>query len=306
MVPRLKFLLLAGLLAAGACGRSGGAGADPPAVLPGTLTLATYNIHNFFDAYDNPYTEDEGTAPKKPQELAELAEAIHLLNADVVVLEEVEFGGFLTKFNKERLGDMGYTAVESPTGDARGISVAVLSRLPVLRVTSHRFVALSDGGGPETHFARDLLRVDLRLSNGQTLVVYGTHLKSKLPSPGDDQSAVWRLAEAKRIVQIMRDEMKSEHLQLVALCGDFNDDPETPPRTALLKATTPDLLDPLAGRKAEDRQTFLSSQFHDSFDDVLLSPRLAAYFDATNADIVRGGVFETASDHRPVRVKLGK
>jgi endonuclease/exonuclease/phosphatase family metal-dependent hydrolase len=109
-----------------------------------------------------------------------------------------------------------------------------------------------------------------------------------------------------KVAEIMRAEMATEHLGLVALCGDFNDDPEAASRAAMMKATTPGLVDVLDGRSKEERVTFINSEFHDSMDDVLLSPGLTGYFDAANATVMRGGVFETASDHRPVRVRLGK
>src|ERR1043166_1250617 len=54
----------------------------------GTVTVATYNTLNFFDEYDNPYTQDEGTPAKPLPQLEHLAATIRKLNADVLVLEE--------------------------------------------------------------------------------------------------------------------------------------------------------------------------------------------------------------------------
>ena len=218
--------------------------AVPPADVAGyqhTLTLATYNVRKFFDTYDNPYTADEKTRPKSPAELAELARAIRALDADVLILQEVEAGGVLKNFVEHQLSDLRYTAVvDSTTEDPRGITVAALSRVPVLRIVSHRLAPLEGG----RRFARDLLRLDLEAAPGHGLSVYGMHLKSQRDGTdgNDKDSAHWRLAETTRARELIREEMSAGQNLAAArfvVLGDANDSVDSPPVRMLISATEP-------------------------------------------------------------------
>lgn len=270
------------------------------------FTLATYNVHNLFDRFDNPYTADESTDPKSAAQLKALAAAIRAVNADVLVLQEVEHGGALRAFVSEHLADVGYTAVvDSPTDDPRGICVAALSRLPVVRVVSHRTVPLRPEGPavPENRFARDLLRVDV--AAGETVVaVFGLHLKSKLDAPGDPQGANWRLAEATRARMIIQEMVRREGVTHFAVVGDLNDTPESQAVGMLMNTTSPGLVDVLAGIPAEKRITFSNSRFQQGIDFILLSPSLAKHMRAESGMILSDRLFEGTSDHRPVRVEF--
>ncbi len=287
----------------------------------GSFVLATYNVHNFFDAYDNPYTADETTAPKTKGELKTLAAAIRQVDADVLILQEVEAGGALKAFVSEQLGDAGYKyVVDETTEDPRGITVAALSRWPVRRIVSHRLCELTPGGGGAggagaagmagsgglvegNRFARDLLRVDVEVRPGYVVTVYGVHLKSKQASAGDEGSAKWRLAEAVRAREIMQEEAGREGLVRFAFLGDCNDTIDSPAVQTVLGTTMPGMVDVLGAVPAGERVTFVSGGFREGIDHILLSPGLAARMAA--GEIVRGGAVEKASDHRPVRVRIG-
>ena len=291
-----------------------------------TWTLATYNIHNFFDAFDNPYTADEQTRPKTAGELDALTEALHLLDVDVVVLQEVETGGFLQRFAHTRLANLRYTeVVDEPAGDPRGIGLGVLSRFPVERIVSHRLTPLAaeNEAAPDSagrHFARDLLRVDLLVRPGYQVSVYGVHLKSKrgdgLGGSGA-QSAAWRLAEARAARQLMQEEMTQTRHGRFLVAGDFNDGPDSAVARALTGGLPSEaaaeefwpLVDAFAGgSRAQGRATYLAGALQEPIDQVWLSPGLAAGIvpnaQGGGAEVMRGGVFERASDHRPVKVRL--
>lgn len=271
---------------------------------PSSIAIAAYNVRNLFDRYDNPYTADEGTKPKSDRELQALASAIKLVNAEVMVLEEVEAGGVLTQFVKDYVPEYAYV-VENPTTDPRGASLGVISKLPVLKITSHRLMPLDPAGGnkPGNHFARDLLRIDLEPQPSLKLSLYAIHLKSKRDSEGDPKSARWRFAEAKKIAEILKDDYASG-IKNFAILGDFNDTPDSPPLQAITSALSPALTDVHAHIPAANRITFENSRFREAIDFILLSPDLARRMVPQSGVIFHGEPFTIASDHRPVKVVI--
>jgi len=281
----------------------------PIALSSKKLVLATYNVENLFDSFDNPYTADESTRPKPAEERAALAAMIKSLNADILIMQEIEAGGALKGFNENELRDAGFTyLVDAPTDDPRGISVGALTRLPVTKIVSHRYAPL-DNPHPsaatqpaQQRFSRDLFRIDIPLNGKDTLVVYGLHLKSKRDAVGDPKGAAWRLAEARKAAAIVREQMAREGFKYVAIVGDFNDTPDAPPIAALRTATTPPMLDTL--EKTTPRITFRNPRFQESIDYILLSPAAAKLWDGQPAVIVENDLAAKASDHRPVKITL--
>jgi endonuclease/exonuclease/phosphatase family metal-dependent hydrolase len=276
-----------------------------PANFKSTITVASYNVKNFFDEFDNPYTADEGTGKKPEAEVKALTETIKAVNADVLILQEVEAGGVLKKYAADSLAEMKYNyVVDTTTEDSRGITVAALSRFPVLRVTSHRLALLDEKELPtaENRFARDLLRIDVETKPGYVISVYGVHLKSKRTDPDgkDPQSNKKRLAEGKKIREILKAEQPAGARFIFV--GDCNDLIDTPPLKEIRAATEPAMTDALEKIPADKRITFKNDRYKEAIDQILLSPTLSA--DMAGAEILDGEGFAKASDHRPVRVTL--
>lgn len=268
-----------------------------------SLRVATYNIENLFDAYDNPYTADEGTGAKPEAKVKALVAAIKTLDCDVLILQEVEQGGGLAKLAGDLLPEY-KVVVDPPSNDPRGITVAVLSKLPVSRIVSHKTVALEPPGTPEAmpqNFARDLIQVDVELAPGLDLSVYGLHLKSKRDATGDPKGARKRLAEAKKAAELIRQAQGPNGLFLIA--GDFNDTPDSAAFAALLN-TVPGMVDSQAGRPLPQRISFSNPRYREAIDNIFLSPELARAYVADSAKIWWGENFDTASDHRPLSITL--
>jgi len=107
------------------------------------ITIAAYNVENMFDVFDNPYTKDEQTDIKSRSAIQSLAQAIEAMDADVVAFQEVENEHILRAMVKEFLPDAGYDYVAViPSNNNRGICNGVISRKPILSVTSHRWLDL--------------------------------------------------------------------------------------------------------------------------------------------------------------------
>lgn len=268
------------------------------------LTIATYNLENLFDVWDDPYTKDETTRVKPREELETIAKLLKTLNADVIAVQEVENEGVLKAFVREFLGDMGYDyIVTSQSNDMRGIDVGVISRVPIASVTSYKYRKLSLPGEANTwHFARDLLRVRLQATKDKTLDVFVVHLKSKrTTNKNDPKSTKWRTAEATMAKSIIDDALKKDPKAWLTITGDFNDTPETKPIDAFLKGGTAGALTDLHTHiPAEKRITYLNEPYRSTIDYVLASPELAKRSMKEKATVFAGESLLKGSDHAPV------
>lgn len=269
-----------------------GAAPVPPAPAARPVRIATWNVENLFDAFDDPWSEDEITRPPYATEarLEKLAAVLAELDADVVCLQEVENRPVLERFVRERVAQLGYEAVLFEGNDGRGIDVALLSRLPVGPVTSYRHLRFQDALGREQRFQRDLLRV--RIGPPLDGDVYVVHLKSQI---GGDEADVVREAEAAAAAEVLAGELRRDPAYRAAVAGDFNDVPESPTLSAFGAVG---LADPCAGTKAV---TYNQEPYLSRIDFILLTPALARRCTGTVEDSQQA---RAASDHNPVLVTL--
>jgi len=270
------------------------------------LRIASYNIENAFDVFDDPYTRDEGTDVKLRWEIETIADALKQIDADVVGFMEVENQTVLQAMIDEYLPDMGYKYVAVPmSNDGRGIKVGLISRLPVISVTSYRWLALShDPGQPVHRFARGLIQAKVQMPNGRIVNVFVVHLKSKRSLEGDPQSTHWRTAEAKRVHQIIADLIAKDPGTLAVLMGDFNSKPGEPAITEILKPAPdgrPLLTDCHAAIPMPERTTFPSERFPNSVIDFMFaSPAMVPRLVPGSAAIFNDPELTKGSDHYPI------
>jgi endonuclease/exonuclease/phosphatase family metal-dependent hydrolase len=216
--------------------------AQPPAKEPGRLRLATWNIHELYDEADDPALsgaeDDLPRAVPLPRREA-LAGVLARLDADLIVLQEIESLGALTWFRDGHLAELGYAhAAAIDVGHQIGMEQGVLSRFPILdsRVWADREIGVEppvdgrgrsnpDAGKPMT-FRRSPLLVEVDLTGAGTaggeedrLTVIGVHLKT-----GRDEG-LWRSAEAAGIAAIV-DELRAERPgRRIVVMGDFAVEP---------------------------------------------------------------------------------
>ncbi len=265
---------------------------------PGELVIGAYNILNLFDDYDDPYHEDEGTPAKPREQLECLADSIESVNADVLALEEVENRDYLQRFVDVFLPHLGYDNVVLFEGnDGRGIDVALLSRVPVGAVRSHRHLRFPGPDGA-MRFNRDLLAVTLEPVGGKPLEVWALHLKSK--SGGQETTEPVRLAEANEVRRLLDVELTADPQKRILVMGDFNDTPESASvqtivgagPTALWSAHT-DLADPAV-------LTYNEGEFKSMIDFILCSPAMHERYVKGSFRVPQGSVDTTGSDHNPI------
>ncbi len=289
-----------------------GAQPDDPSAHLLSLRVATYNIENAFDVYDDPYTRDETTPVKPRWEYEAIAKALKAIDADIVAIQEVENEPVLQALVQEYLPDMGYRVVAVPlTNDERGIKLGLISRFPVLSITSYRWQPLRYPESDRTwRFARDLLhaRVQLPGPEARVLNVFVVHLKSKSSTEGDPKSQMWRTSEAIRIRQIIGQMLVANPDELILLMGDFNSEPHQPAFITLM-APLPDgsvlLHDSHALLPKEERTTYPSEKFPNSIIDyILASPAMYERLIPEGSRVISDPALTRGSDHNPITAEF--
>ena len=268
-----------------------------------TITVASFNVENFFDAADDPYTADETTGPKPQREVEALAKGIRSLDADVLALVEVENRGVLQQFVDLYLPDMGYEVVEFEGNDTRGIDNAVLSRLPVGPVTSHRHLRFSDTNGHPTHFQRDFLEVRLEPPGETAFELFVVHLKSK--GGEEDGGLEIRLPEARMARSILDEKLKADPQAAFLIAGDFNDTLDSQPLQALLGSGANALTHFVDDLPPDHRVTYNQRPYRSMIDFILASPGMAKRYVPKSYNVpFDGSPATTGSDHNPVVAKF--
>ncbi len=268
----------------------------------GNLTIATFNVLNLFDEHDDPYHADEGTEAKPVAELTALAESIRKLDADVLALQEVENRGMLERFNAAMLSDMGYAHVVLFEGnDLRGIDVALLSRLPVGPVTSHRHLRFSDGSDGAMRFNRDLLRVRIEPAGFAPFDVFVVHFKSK--RGGETQTEPFRIGECRKAREILSDVLANDPDARFVICGDFNDTFDSKPMKTLIGEGEWVLRD-FMSEVPKDVPSYNRMRNAGVIDFILASPAMAKCYVEKSYRISPGTVETGGSDHNPVSAKF--
>lgn len=232
----VRSALMVCVLALAACRPAADAPA-PDAPAPPRFRIATFNVHRFFDtqcdsgdcgpsAYEALPTQAEFDA-----KAAQLADAIRALDADVVALEEVETQACLDAL-LARLGDAMPFGVLGEIDTPASVDVAILSRTALDAVVRHRAnepLHLADGS--VALFSRELLEAHVRAPSGAPVVVFAAHFRSKV-----DDDPARRLAEAQQAAVDVNAAAAAQPDALVALAGDLNDVPGSPPLDALVTA----------------------------------------------------------------------
>jgi endonuclease/exonuclease/phosphatase family metal-dependent hydrolase len=210
-----------------------------PTKAPGTFRLTTWNIENLFDDKDDPANNwGDELASTKPQAHRDAAgAAIKRLDPDVLALEEIESADALKWFlADQKLSEIYPHIVSLDAGDGRGIEQAVISKFPLSgarnwpdRTLSDKHPDLLSDGKPNPDFdkpikmARSPLVVDVTVpgsfaGTGKPYVLTLMVIHSK----SGRGYAFQREAEARRLVELVKELTKENPARNLAVLGDFN------------------------------------------------------------------------------------
>lgn len=274
------------------------------------FTIATHNLQNAMDVFDDPYMMDERLGAKPREKLEQVAAALRTLDADVIVFQELEAEGMLRVVTHELLGGMGYEYIAvQPTNTDHGINLGVISRSPIVSITSHRLLELRLPGDERVwRFARDLMRVRVQATPKRTLDLYVAHFKSKRGVPGDPQSASWRMAEASATHRIISRTLTAEPGAWIALAGDLNSTPDSDVIARLQSPPEgrdqPSLINPHANLAPDERVTYLRKPYRSTIDYILVSEALSRLVVPGSAQVITNTDLLGGSDHAPVAVSF--
>ena len=189
------------------------------------IKVMNWNLQTFFDAefdgneYTDFKTKKSGWNQKKYEErLDRLASVIKTLDADVVVMEELEKEAQLQDIANRLSGTFElsktyhYAFFSGDSGSS--IGCAVLSRFPIDEITAHTMDIRLEEKQPAM---RAITQFTLNL-NEQSLVVFVNHWKSK--SGGAEESEIWRKRQEALLANLIFKARKENKAVLAA--GDFN------------------------------------------------------------------------------------
>ena len=289
-----------GSTSSGTAGGGGEAGGGAGGSAPGEpLKVMNWNTRNFFNAFYDGAVPDQTVVSQSQYEAkrAAVGAVIKALDPDVLVLQEVENVGILQDLNESELGGAYPNAALVDSNDTRGIDVGALSKLPFDDVVSHKDDTFAKVGtqGPIYQFARDAVELHLT-RNGRHVVLIGVHFRSKGQSDDPDK----RLAEAQRARAIADAVAAADPTAAIAVLGDFNDLPGSPPVQAVLGSGEA-AFDDVAGQvPAADRWTFDYNGELELIDHQAANPVLRGMLDPASVRIPHDGLVEEAGDHAPI------
>ena len=185
----------------------------PDAAVAPSVVVATFNVRRFFDPVCESGScapEDYEALPTQQQFLAkadQLAAALRELNADVVMLQEIETQLCLDALQSAL--DGGYpVAILGETGASASVDVAVLARGDWLESRRHRGMPLLRADGGATVFSRELLEIHLQ-RDGVRVVAFAAHFRSK--SNDDPERRLLEAQVSHAVIRAKIDQLTVNH-----------------------------------------------------------------------------------------------
>lgn len=262
----------------------------------GELTLASYNLENFFDPVDDEGKNDTEWTPTAERYACELAARAHSIAddlgaPDVVGLAEIETRRVLQDLVAQpALAPFHYRPELIEGLDERGIDVGLIYRGDKLQLLSleqaqgcildpkidEPGIRCSTAGGEAgwTLFARPplLARFQVR-GTRERFTLIANHFKSK--RGGEDITMPTRRAQAAHVLALIERQQRLEPGVPVLVSGDLNDFEDSEPIHTLTGSAQ--LKDPHADRSlgaAEDQYSFIFNGISQILDFILVPPRM--------------------------------
>ena len=196
----------------------------PDAEKINSVVIGTYNTHLFFDKMcDSGYcsSSDFESVPSDSEynaKVRELAESVEEIDADIILLQEVEKESCL-KDLFEKSGAYEYYFLGEQESKA-SVDTAVMTKGKITYRHLHpEEIPCSECEGGKTTFSRAFLEIHVELGCRQ-IIVFSAHFKSKA-----DDDAPRRHAEAAAAAKILKKRAAEYPDALIVMGGDLNDEP---------------------------------------------------------------------------------
>lgn len=310
--------------------------ATPPATTPPSITVAQFNVWNWFDTTDDPHSRDTVYDPTQYQaRLTKLAGLIarDLEAPDVLTMQELENANVLDDLLKmPQLAGLGYTYLLSGKADTRGIRNAILYREGKLVLRSLEepnpvsTLPPEDPAliGADRLFARASMVATFGLvgatdAQHAAFTIINNHFKSKL---GGEFYEPRRRAQGAFIGGLVDALRGAEPTLPVIVAGDFNATYADGAYQLLERRGGGDgaqrLFDTVRALPDADRYTYIYRKQHDLLDHMLVTPDLRDTVEAVRILHINSEKESLAkrfnprtthgtSDHDPIlaRIRLG-
>lgn len=257
------------------------------------VTVATWNVRLFYDdvcdlgTCNDDALEQLPTTEEFQERAAQVAAAIEKIDADIILLQEVETQACLDAV-AANLEDE-YQLVMGEIRKAGSLDTAVLvrtSREPEL--VRHRQDSFVREDGETRQFLREFMEVHTRIGDAEVIVLNG-HFRSRR-RPDDPAQREAEATRAREIALAVADENPDA---IVVLGGDLNDVPGSPALDILLAG---DAMERVAEELGMDAWTINSSGNLSALDHLLLVRGNGTYVPGTAA-VVRDVNSLGGSDH---------
>lgn len=192
-----------------------------------TIKVMNWNLQTFFDGiFDgNEYSDYKSpksgwSSDKYEERLERLCSVIREMDADVIIMEELEKEAQLQDIANRLSGTFDFSSLYKHGLFARdegsSIGCGILSRLPIDSVSVHSLDVRTEGKAPSM---RPVIQFSLS-SKGKSLTIFANHWKSK--SSGEAESEIWRKRQEALLARLIKKAGYSG--QAILACGDFNKD----------------------------------------------------------------------------------
>ncbi len=277
-----------------------------------TITVVAWNIEHFVDDWDSPYIDhprENNPNPNLPERRRLLAEAIRVLDPDIVVFQEVESASFIEAWAGEHLADMGYRHFTGRESTDWYMNVIIMSRLPLGLMYSYSNVYTyihgevdSVGNTDRQSFTNNrMVSVDVHVNPEYTFTLTGVHLKAGR----SDRDVGWRKGQLDLLREHWERILRADPGARILLAGDLNTLPgDEEYLRALGEGTDVVLMDALGGRETLTPPADTPTRQLDHIipnqnmmpDLVPGSARVPTPFDAATMRLI--------SDHLPVKARF--
>ncbi len=246
------------------------------------ISIAFYNLENFFDTYDDPHTNDDAFTPKglmhwikkrfnnKSKKIARSLRQIGYKETQeppvLIGLAEVENKRVIKAIlNRRSLKNYDYDYIHFESADKRGMDVALLYRKSYINIIESKVypvILYNDQG--EAYPTRDILYVQLNFF-GETMHVYVNHWPSR--REGDMESDIKRHQAVNELEKIIDYVYYENPEAKFIVMGDFNTDPDDP----YLKSLSKRLFNPALKIYNQNKGTLSHHYQWHLFDQIMLS-----------------------------------